>query len=134
MNTQEESKNMISDLENTHPIGHDTDGEYTITMGDDGNYFPDHLDEIDQDYVPFTALMGVRYSTKEQAQQKAYGLNAKTELVMAIHNCTRKERENGGHISGINHNLDCTIDIWIPDKVLEKLGEKKIKRALEWGM
>ena len=131
----------------TYPLGFDPEGEWLAEMsGDTGKYRPvKRTNQIKWLY----ARMGNVFHTEEEAARRSGGLNAHMDLVIAIHDGNHLYPDNGVFVTflirielGICYksNQQCVpLSLRMAGEksfhyVIEKLGEKQIKRALEWGM
>lgn len=138
---------MAESEEKTYPHGFDPEGEWLAEMsGDTGKYRPvKRTNQIKWLY----ARMGNVFHAEEEAARRSEGLNAHMDLVIAIHDGNHLYPDSGGYLTfltsakfGFTYTPD---QLYAPPSlrmvgeksfvyVVEKLGEKQIKRALEWGM
>ena len=136
--------------EKTYPIGYDPDGEWTLVYDETEEKLIPHSLKIHITSKEFALDMGILFTTKEQAEKAAVGKNAMRELVMAIHEVNKGDNNpifriiHDGEYT--NLDVDCSTFFIYPSRklritsksawkdILEKLGEEKIKIALEWGM
>jgi hypothetical protein len=128
--------------EKTYPIGHDPDGEWSIGIRDRSvgelslAAYKFNDDRESEEEREFAFLKGQRFTTKEQAEKAAAGKNAMRELVMVIHDF--KTRDFVIHKCVDLKIYSESLQMWqthhVPSKFIDKLGEKKIKLALEQGI
>lgn len=150
-----EIENLKTELEQekpSFPVGFDPDGNWTVVFSIENGWYVQEIYGSDKSYY---AEKGICFTTKEQAILKADGLNALKELIFEIHkeNDKTEKDEYAHHYEYlfkwdigelIIKNYDENAFILPPrlhilslrsaEQIVEKLGEEKIKLALEWGL
>ena len=140
--------------ENKHPIGYNPNGKWTIDSKT-GEYAFVPV-QVNEEYRAYFLLLGLLFTTREQAEKAAAGKNAMKELVFAIYELSEKIENSKpygaspkSHAFRIESDKSVSVQFisgspFVPHTirmsgnvaraVLDKLGEEKIKLALEWGM
>jgi len=117
----------------TCPIGYDPTGEWTITMHINNHYKPILMSTANLDLVYYIRAKGLSFTTKEQAEKAAAGKNARKELVFALDGLEKSHIRIGYIEIQIVAKNGLNMSVSVPKIILDKLGEEKIKLALEWG-
>jgi len=141
----EKAEQEEAESEKTYPIGFDPDGEWCIIWNCSDKW---EVITITGHAINNWHKTGQQFTTQEQAQKAAAGKNAMRELVMAIHEISKRLpddthfhyfrcMEKGVLVTSktdTKTNLSFPGGISAHKALVEKLGEKKIKLAMEHGI